>query len=363
MSLEGCWIKQIEPVLDDRERKAVVEYLASNGWITEHEKTRDFESAIAHYVGADYCIAMNNATSALYAGLLALGIGPGDEVIVPDYTFIASATAISWTGAQPVFVDISMENLCLDLDSVETVITSRTKAIMVVSLNGRAPDMYRACEITNKHGLFLVEDAAQSLGSIQADKFLGTFGHFGIYSFSSIKIITTGQGGVLVTSKPVMVEHVHGLKNFGRPWFGADQHRTIGYNFKFTDLQAVIGMEQFKKLPYRVSHKKNMYAMYRDELKDVEEISFIPTNIEDVSPWLVDILVPNRDGLKSFLLDQGIHTRPMYPAIHSQIAYNVKGEFPNSDYVAQHGLWLPSSSNVYASDIREVCREIREFYK
>lgn len=362
MPPKGCWIGQVEPVFDDLEKEAVTRYLESGAWLTEHEKTRDFESAVARYVGLDYGIAMNNATSALYAGLIALGIGPDDEVICPDYTFIASATAISWTGAQPVFVDISMENLCLDLDLMEMAITPHTKAVMVVSLNGRAPDMYKASKIANEHNLFLVEDAAQSLGSVQNDKPLGTFGHFGVYSFSAIKILTTGQGGMLVTSSPRIADKVKQLKNFGRPWPGANEHRSIGYNFKFTDLQAVIGLEQFKKLPHRILHKQNIFSMYRDKLRDVEKISFLSTGPE-TSPWLVDILVPNRDALKDFLMGRGIHTRPMYPAIHNQPAYNVDGDFPNSDYVAQHGLWLPSSSNVKYSDIDKICDIIHEFYE
>lgn len=158
-------------------------------------------------------------------------------MIVPDYTMIATANAVVLAGAVPVFVDVAPTNLCLDLDLVEAAITPRTKAIMFVSLNGRAPDMQRAVAIAEKHGIYLVEDAAQSLGSHWGEKHLGTWGCIGSFSFSAPKIITTGQGGALVTDSDVLAERIRRVRDFGRAQSGVDFHETIGYNFKFTDLQ------------------------------------------------------------------------------------------------------------------------------
>jgi len=168
-------INQVEPWIGEEEKQALIEYMDSGGWLTEYRKTREFETMIAEYVGARYCAVLCNGTVTLFTALMALGIGPGDEVIVPDFTMIASANAVVLAGATPVFVDIDRATLCLDLDLAERAITPRTKAIMLVSLNGRAPDMDRAVALADQHGLFLVEDAAQSLGSRWRGKHLGAF--------------------------------------------------------------------------------------------------------------------------------------------------------------------------------------------
>jgi len=294
--------------------------------------------------------------------LLALGIGAGDEVIVPDFTMIASANAVVLAKAQPVFVDINPSNLCLDLDLAEEAITLDTKAIMLVSLNGRCPDMQRAMRLTEQHGLYLVEDAAQSLGSSYNGRHLGTFGHIGSFSFSAPKVITTGQGGALVTDDAGLADGIRKVKDFGRRQGGVDFHETLGYNFKFTDLQAVIGIEQMKKLNWRVQRKKEMFALYRRELIDVPQVELIETNLEETSPWFIDVLVPDPEALGGFLKERGIGTRPFYPSIHSQPPYGVEGTFPVSDYVSAHGLWLPSSSFLGDEDITSICGEIRTFF-
>ena len=356
-------INQMEPWIGEEERKAVSEYLTSGGWLTEYKKTREFEEMIADYVGSKYCIVLSNGTVTLFTALMALGIGPGDEVIVPDFTMIASANAVVLAGAGPIFVDISLSNLCLDLDLAEEAITSRTKAIILVSLNGRSPDMYRAMELAEQHGLYLIEDAAQSLGSRYKGKLLGTFGHVGSFSFSAPKIITTGQGGALVTDDAELADRIRKIKDFGRRKSGVDYHETMGYNFKFTDLQAVIGIEQMKKLDWRVARKKEMFALYQSELKGVKEVTFAETDLEDTSPWFIDILVPDPSALRNCLDERGIGSRPFYPAIHSQPAYGLSGHYPNSEYVASHGLWLPSSSFLDDETIKQICGAIRAFYR
>jgi len=297
---------------------------------------------------------------------MALDIKREDEVIVPDYTMIASANAIVLAGAKPVFVDIDPVNLCLDLDLTERVITPKTKAIMFVSLNGRCPDMERVAALARKYGLYLIEDAAQSLGSRYKGKHLGMFGDIGSFSFSSPKIITTGQGGALVTDNEELFDRISKIKDFGRLKSGMDYHVIMGLNSKFTDLQAVIGIEQMKKLEWRVRRKKEMYALYRDLLEGIEQIRFIDTNLKDCSPWFIDILVEGekgRDGLAEFLNERGIDTRPCYPAIHTQPPYShVKGEFKNSQSISQRGLWLPSSSFLSDEDIERVCTEIKSYF-
>lgn len=362
-SVAGPWIDQMSPSYGEEEQRAVAEYLASGAWLTEYKETELFEATIARYVGSSHCIVVTNGTLSLLAALLAAGIGPGDEVIVPDMTMIASATAVVLAGARPVFVDISLRDLCLDLDLAERAITPRTRALMLVSLNGRAPDMQRAVALARGHGLHLIEDAAQSLGSRQRGKHLGTFGSIGSFSFSPHKIVTTGQGGALVTDDPTLATRIRRVKDFGRPKSGIDQHDSIGFNFKFTDLQAVIGLEQMKKLEERVVRKKAIFRLYRDLLASVHEVAFVPTDLEDTAPWFMDIVVPDREALIGSLRAAGIGTRPAYPAIHSQPAFGLGGAFPNSDHVAANVLWLPSSSALTDDQIGRVCESIRAHYQ
>jgi perosamine synthetase len=356
-------INQMQPWIGKEEKRAVTEYLDSGGWLTEFRRTREFEHMISEYVGSKYCSVLSNGTVTLFTALLALGIGPDDEVIVPDFTMIASANAVVLVGARPVLVDVDRETLCIDTDLAEQAITPRTKAMMVVSLNGRCPDIELAVSLARGHGLFVVEDAAQSLGSRCAGKHLGTFGDIGSFSFSSPKVITTGQGGALVTDDEVLFERISMIKNFGRRKSGVDYHEVLGYNFKFTDLQAVVGIEQMKKLRWRVRRKKEMFTLYQRELADVPQVEFIETNLEDTSPWFIDILVPDPQSLAAFLKERGIGTRPFYPPVHSQPPYGVDGVFPVSDYISAHGLWLPSSSFLSDDDILRVCGEVRAFYR
>jgi perosamine synthetase len=357
------WINQMEPWFGQEEKLALMKYMDSGGWLTEYRKTSEFARMIADYIGSRHCIVLSNGTVTLFTALVALGIEPEDEVIVPDFTMIASANAVVLAGAKPVFVDISPSNLCLDLDLVEQAITPRTKAIMLVSLNGRSPDMHRAVELAEQHELYLVEDAAQSLGSRYKGRHLGTFGHIGSFSFSAPKVITTGQGGALITDDAKLADSIRKIKDFGRRQSGVDFHETLGYNFKFTDLQAVVGIEQMRKLDWRVVRKKEMFALYRRELADVPQVEFIETDLENTSPWFIDVLVPDPQSLAAFLKERGIGARPFYPPIHSQPPYGISGSFPVSGDISAHGLWLPSSSFLRDEDILRICSEIRASFR
>lgn len=360
-------INQMEPWIGNEEKHAMIEYLDSGGWLTEFKKTKEFEQVIANYVGSKYVSVVNNGTVSLAIAIMALGIKGEDEVIVPDYTMIASANAVILAGAKPILVDIDHTNLCLDLDLVEGAITPRTKAIMLVTINGRYPEMEKFVEFASDHDLALVEDAAQSLGSrYNNEKHLGTFGDVGSFSFSAPKIITTGQGGALVTDNEEIYKKIVRIKDFGRSRGGVDYHESLGFNFKFTDLQAVIGIEQMKKLDWRIKRKKEIYALYNDLLEDVEWIQLIDTNLDNTSPWFIDIIVNGgkRGDLASFLEAKGIGTRPFYPPIHTQPPYSyVKGDFKNSKMVSEKGLWLPSSSFLSDECIIGVCEEIKNYFK
>lgn len=355
----------MEPWFDEAETRAVSEYMHGGGWVMEFKKTEELEWIIAEYVGVPYCVMTTNGTISLTLALLALGLKAGDEVLVPDFTMIASPNSAAFVGIQPILVDIDPETLCMDLEKAEQAITSHTKALMYVAFNGRSANMEHVVEFCKKHNLYLVEDAAQALGSRWHGKHLGTFGDIGSFSFSVPKIITTGQGGALVTDNETIYKKIKKLKDFGREKGGLDFHDEWGWNFKFTDIQAVIGIEQMKKLPGRVERKKEIFKRYQAELIDIAQIEFIPTNLDDTSPWFIEVFVEKPHDLSTYLKERGIGSRLVYPAIHTQKIYQneYRGKsFPISERMAERGLWLPSSSKLSDADVDIVVNAIKEYY-
>ena len=356
------FIPQMEPSIDDKEANAVQEYLSSSPWLTEFKKTEEFENMLCKYTGSKYCVVVTNGTISLTLALLACGVGVGDEVIVPNLTMIATPNSAKLIGAEPVFVDVNKENLCMNLDEAEKAITEKTKALIYVSLNGRTENPLVVKEFCDKHNIAFIEDAAQSLGSFYDGKHIGTFSDIGSISFSAPKIITTGQGGALLTNNVKLYDKLKKLKDFGRDSGGNDIHDTIGYNFKFTDLQAVIGIEQMKKLESRVKRKKEMYKLYYQNLKDVEGIEFISTDLNIVAPWFIDIYTNDPDKLIAYLKDQNIGSRKIYPPINKQKAYKISETFLVTEEYTSKGLWLPSSVRLTDEEINNICNTIKEFF-
>ena len=358
-------ICQMEPWFDDNERKALNEYMNAGGWLTEFRKTKEFEEMIAEFTGAKHCIVVNNGTISLTLALIALGIKHNDEVIVPNYTMIATPNAVTMTGAKPIFVDVELETLCMDFELARKAVTKKSKAIILVNANGRYPkvDYEIFLDFCKRNNIMLIEDSAQALGSFyKNNRHLGTIGKVGSFSFSTPKIITTGQGGALVTDDDDLADRIKKLKDFGRVSGGNDIHDTIGWNFKFTDLQAVIGIEQMKKLSWRVQRKKEILYRYQKNLKDCSYVSFFDTDLTNTTPWFIDILCEKRDNLKKYLKENNIGSRVMYPPINKQKAYNVKGDHPISNLVGKKGLWLPSQSQLTNEQIDYICSTINSFY-
>jgi perosamine synthetase len=357
---------QMRPWFSEEEKKAVCSYMDEDGFITEFKRTEFFEKQIAEFTKAKHCIVVNNGTISLTLAAIALGVGPGDEVIVPNYTMIASPNSVKMLGAIPVFVDVERETLCMDIELCRKAITPRTKAIMLVAANGRFPkagiEAFEA--LSRETGIPLIEDSAQALGSYFPDgRHVGTVGAIGSFSFSAPKIISTGQGGCLITNDDGLAFKLRRLKDFGRSGGGNDIHDSIGYNFKFTELQAAIGIEQMKKLPERVERKKEIARLYREHLAGVAGIELFQDDLRYTSPWFYDSLVERRAELIQFLKDNQIGTRVMYPPINQQKAYSVAGSHPVSELVGEKGLWLPSATQMTDDDVTHVCAKIREFYK
>ena len=358
------FIHQVEPYITDLEAKALTSYLQSGGWLTEFKKTEEFEKSLAEFLGVRYAVTVTSGTVGLYLALLAAGIRPGDKVIVPNYTMIATINAVKWTGAEPVIVDIDPVHLCTDLMTVK--LDRSCKAFIYVSINGRSGNMNEVVNFSRRNNLLLVEDACQSLGSLWNNQCLGTFGDIGVFSFTPHKIITTGQGGLIVSNDEGIYKRVKKLKDFDRVAPASDWHEGIGYNFKFTDLQSVVGLEQLKIISFRINKKKEIFKRYQDLLKDISSIKFLPTDLTQTTPWFIDILLPSQvvcDQLMVFLKQHSIGSRPFYPPINHQKPYSdyPKGSFPISESVAYCGLWLPSSIGLADNKIDYICQTIRKF--
>ncbi len=358
------FINQMEPSFDEHEREALNQYMLGGGWGTEFKKTRAFEDMLKEYTGARHCWIMANGTVSLSAALMAVGVGIGDEVICPDYTMVATPNSAELVGARAVFVDIDRESLCMDFEAMKAAVTDKTKAVLLVSINGRYPKDMKAFEdFCQKTGIHLIEDAAQSLGSFCNGKHLGRHGEIGSFSFSMPKIITTGQGGALITDDDKLADRIKKIRDFGRAAGGSDHYLTKGWNFKFSDFQAVIGIEQMKKLPGRVARKKEMGKLYDELLQGTPGVELIPTNYMDTAPWFFDILCERREELQEFLKENGIGSRPFYPPLHAEPAYGYLDlSFPVTEEIASKGLWLPSSIFITDDQIKYICGKVKKFY-
>lgn len=359
------FIPQMEPWFGIEEKEAINQYMDEGGWLTEFKHTTKFEQLIADYTKAKHCIVVNNGTISLTLISLAAGIKADDEVIVPNYTMIATPNSIKLFGATPIFVDVEPETLCMDIDCARKAITPKTKAIFFVNANGRYPlsGIESFQKLCDENHLILLEDAAQALGSWYPNgKHQGTIGLAGSFSFSAPKIITTGQGGAIITNDDKMAYQIRRLKDFGRSGGGNDVHDTIGYNFKFTELQAVIGNEQMKKLSFRIERKKDILKRYKKNLSDLKELRFFNQDLSCTTPWFIDVLAENRDELAIYLKQNGVGTRTMYPPINKQEAYKIKGNHLVSNLVGEKGVWLPSASQLTDSQIDLISQLIHDFY-
>ncbi len=365
-------IPQMAPWTDEKESEAVYEYMRSGGYLTQFKKTKAFEKMIADYVGAKHCFVVTNGTDSLKLMLVAVGVGPGDEVIVPNWTMAATAFVVSGLGATPVFVDVD-ESGCIDIDLALQAISKSTKAIFHVSMNARCNDIARLASECKARGIPLLEDSAQALGSYYKGKHLGTYGSLGSFSFSPPKIITTGQGGAVVTNDDALAIKISKLKDFGRIKGGIDIHDIIGWNHKFTDIQATVGIEQMKKLPWRVGRMKEIWMLYANLLGNLKDkngekaVKMIDVNSCDEQwiPWFVDIYIENPTGLHMFLKGKGIGTRTVYPPLNSQPCYPHLNNtsYPVSEAFSKTGLWLPSSSALSNEQIARVCQAVGEYYR
>jgi len=355
-----------EPKFDEDELKEVKSVLDIS-YVNEGPKTKELEEILRNSLGVNYVLLTTNATAALFLAIKADALLKGKEefeVIVPDLTMFATAVSVNWAGGKPILVDVKKEDGTLDVSKIEEKITDKTTAIIPVHILGRSVDMEKLNEVADKHELSIIEDAAGALGSMHNGKFLGTFGRAGCFSLQSNKIITSGQGGIIVTNDEKYYEMIRRLRDFGRLNNKEFVHQEIGYNLKFNDLAAALAVAQFKKLEVRKKMLLEQFEQYKKALELLPQIKFFEYNEGEIPLW-IDTLVERRDELTEFLKQNDIHSRECWPALHMNPPYEDQGtdeSLPNSSFLSKNILWLPNGPAINSEQINLISEKIKEFY-
>jgi perosamine synthetase len=362
-----------EPVLDGNEERYVRDCLETN-WISSlGVYIPRFEESFARWCGMPHGVACSSGTAGLHLALVALGLGAGDEVLIPDFTLIVSANTVLQTGARPVLVDADARTWCLDAGKIEEKITSRTRAVMAVHVYGHPCDMPAIMEIARRRGLAVVEDCAEAHGAQVLKRKVGCFGDAGAFSFYGNKILTTGEGGMVLTADPALAAKMRLLRNqaFESPRF---VHREIGFNYRLTNVQAAIGLAQTEKADEKVEKKRAIARWYLERLGDCPdvELPFEAPGTRNVY-WMFGVKLSDRfrqgrDGVMAELKAKGIETRAFFCPMHLQPVFqrsdprhpDVAGSYPVSDDLWKRGLYLPSGLSMTPERVDEVVRKLLE---
>lgn len=358
-----------EPTLIGNEHKYVNDCLNSN-WISSAGKYISlFESRFAEVCGAKYGVSCSNGTTALHLALMVYGIGEGDEVIIPDFTMIATANAVKYTGAQPVFVDAELETWNIDVTKVEAKITGKTKAIIPVHTYGHPCNLDAIQVLAKKYNLIVIEDAAEAHGAEYKGRKIGSISDVTCFSFYANKIISTGEGGMITTNNKEFYEKAiiirdHAFSEEMHFW-----HKYLGYNYRMTNLQAAIGLAQVENFDELVNRRIRNARYYMSVLENIPGITF-PTQQDQVKNvfWMFSVLINeeskiNRDDLRYWLAENGVETRTFFIPMHLQpVYYNQQhdNEYPNAEYLCKHGMYLPSSGNLSTHTIDLIAKLIRD---
>ena len=358
-----------KPDLSGKELYYVTQAIKS-GWVSSSgPHISRFEKEFARFIGAKYAIACSNGTAALHLSLLALDIGPGDEVIVPSLTFIATANAVRYAGAKPVFVDVDPIYWQIDPEKIERAITKKTKAIIPVHLYGHPARMDKIMRIARTHKLFVVEDAAEAIGAEVNKKKVGTWGDVGVFSFHAAKVMTTGEGGMVVTNDSGLAQKVKVLHNHGRSRTGRYfLHDTLGFNYLMTNLQAAVGLGQLARVDAFLKAKIRIAEWYSRFLKGTRGV-VLPSQAPWAmsAHWLYSILIDpkaigkNRDAVITELRKKKVESRPFFVPIHTQSIYKEYNhiKLPNTESLGIHGLNLPSFVTLRKKDVSEIVKRLQ----
>lgn len=355
-----------QPELGECEARSVLQVLES-GFPNDGDVTERFAASIAEIAGRKLGIGVSSGSAAIYCALVACGVGPGDEVVVPDLTFVATANAVRLAGATAVLADVRRKDFTLDPTSVASVLTSRTRAIVPVHVNGRGGSVEEIVSLARARDVAVVEDAAEALGSKLRGRPLGSFGDAAAFSFAPSKIITTGQGGAVVTDEPAIARRIRELKDQGRATRGtggADEHPVFGFNFKLTNVHAAIGIAQLDRLDERQAHIRVLEDWYAAELDGLEPLVRLVggDRAGGESHGWVDVLVEDRDELAAHLRACGMDPREFWFPLHTQpVDADDDARFPNASWISKRGLWLPSALSLTRTDVESVGRGVRDF--
>ena len=357
-----------EPLLKGNEKKYIRDAMNTN-WISSSGKyIEKFENEFAKFCGVKYGIAVTNGTTALHLALVSLGIKKGDEVIIPNFTMIACANAVCYTGAKPVFVDAELNTFNMDVNQIEKKITKKTKAIMVVHLFGHPCNMKEIKRLAKRYNLKIIEDAAESHGAEYNRKKCGSLGDIACFSFFANKIVTTGEGGMVITDNKRLADRCRYFKNLCFKDNRNYLHNDLGFNYRMSNLHAAIGLAQVEKANYYINKRIRNHNLYKQFLKGIKGITLQSEekNTRNVY-WMNVILVEkeygmSRDNLIKVLKKAKIDTRLLFTGMDKQ-PYLKKGKYPISDYLTKTGLYLPSGSGLKRSEIKYICNIIKEFGK
>jgi perosamine synthetase len=355
-----------QPDLSGNEKRYVLECLDST-WISSKGKfIAEFENGFAEYVGVKHAIAVANGTVALHLALVTLGIGPGDEVIVPTLTYIAAVNSIAYTGATPVFVDSIRDTWQVDPEDVRRKITPRTKAIMAVHLYGHPCEMDALQKIAREHDLFLVEDCAEAFGTKYKSTMVGGFGDISCFSFFGNKTITTGEGGMVVSNDQTLFERARHFKGQGLAAHREYWHDVIGYNYRMTNICAAIGLAQLERANEFLAKKRELAIAYQKQLQGVPvECQAEATGCTN-SFWMNSILVKDpddRDKLRAHLRERGIETRPLFYPVHTMPMYSSRYQrHPVAEDLAWRGINIPSWPGLTAAQIKSITSSIAGYF-
>jgi perosamine synthetase len=359
-----------EPLVGKSEADYTAECLRT-GWISSEGRfIREFEKRWAAYCGMKYGVAMSNGTVALQAAVACLGLSPGDEVIMPTFTIVSCALAVVYNHGLPVLVDSDADTWCMDPARIEERITKNTKAIMPVHMYGHPVEMDPVLELATRHGLTVIEDAAEAHGATYKGRRCGGLGNLSCFSFYANKIVTTGEGGMVLTNDEQLAERLRSLRNLG---FRSDRrfyHTELGHNFRLTNVQAAIGVAQLERIEQSLAQKRWMGQAYTERLKDLPQLQ-LPVEREWATNvyWMYGVVLRESAGMDAAefarrLAERGVMTRPFFLGMHEQPVFKQMGLFQGETYpvaerLARRGLYLPSGMTLTQEQIDAVSKAVR----
>lgn len=359
-------IPQFEPFIGQEEKDALCKCIDDN-WITSGPRVAEFEEKIANLCNVKHAVTISNGTLAIFVALKAAGIDDG-KVIVPDFTFFATASAVIMTGATPIFADVDPISLCITPETIDAVMTKDVKAVMPVGMYGQCDRWDEIKTYCDDHKILMIEDSAQDIGVFYKNKAVGTFGQAGTYSFYGDKVLSTGEGGMIVTDDDTIYDNCLHLKYQGNRTMGMGyRHERIGWNFRMSDLNASVGLAQFAKLNQIIQRKKDNELKFRKSLVAVEKVRFMQINKDcDNVPFRTIIFVPDAYSLQKYLISKEIGSRTLFYPLHLLdpfLASYGKLSMPGAERAYLEGISLPSSVKISDDDIEYICDKIKDFYK